>query len=234
MCVCVCAMLPILGYFIAQETKVALKHVLPIDRSRWLAVFVHQNSAAHFTEEQNVVIRLPASSGGLSLFRGEAVAMHLSPEQRSELEPSPETIALLSDPESLPPTVRGELRNVCDALVWRVKTKFVTPGSPMASYGHQHELPRKVRLERDDPRTNPRYFHPWEVAVMLGFPPSAKIMMPLAEGWKHIGNSIAPVHAAFVTLVTLCVFGAKLSADHVHFGLRCQVQWRVLEVAGGV
>eukprot|EP00438_Fugacium_kawagutii_P034913 Skav206374 [mRNA] locus=scaffold834:207054:211719:+ [translate_table: standard] len=206
------------GYLHVWTRVVDLQSCTPVKRPRWLSVWR----------------RCDVAFDSQVAYRG-FVDLNMTPDMFHAVLPadlcpdwvylSPEVMALLSNPDFLPPSKRHKANK--DPLTTRVYKPSQQLPVFMASYGSQHEFDGKRMQEFGcyahvlDQEGQTRFWTPFEVCVLhfaihaVFIPKSAKV------AYRHLGNQIAIPHAMIAICHALKSLGwMDIDVEAVHNTLK--------------
>ena len=198
----------------AQECGFALVHqgtaeclaVAPVNRNRWLAIFVRRDveiDPHRVQQAAKLAICRPCMPLYKATLASEDVICKYLPKHAAAFLPESDAVHKLSDPRMLPSWAKKAIAvGKADSAV---RARAIGPDqhmpSIMASYGGQHRLPPSLLCEKglhtplwfDQSLDFCRYFSPTELAACL-----AQLVLPCDhdEAWKILGNCITIPHAA--------------------------------------
>lgn len=209
-----------LGFNLVLSTNENCTGVLPLNRCRWLGCLVSHVACIMHVQVDHIraarALSLPNDPflGGL---RGcQSIATGLSHDELEELQLTPETIQILSDPQLLPEWwAPGKKLDTPDAVF---RSRITAPHAHMqglvASYGKQHEFRHGYLAEKGLCTTvfqgdqGPRYFSPWEQASALGLPATIRIPQDIKVAWHIMGNALSIAHGLLQLSRTHVLLGA--------------------------
>lgn len=184
-----------IGYRLVWQRTLNLIDQCSSARNRWLAlaVRIHADMPVHMC--QSWPIAAPEAKHSIDL------ALH--PDQKRALMPSPEALAIASDPRK---HRQGRQQGWSTAQVLEARTISKDGIFPtiMAMYGSQHLLNSQLLstngflgffLKDDTMPALCRYLHPAECALIHGSLSRCFHDGNLATAWRHQGNAIAIAHA---------------------------------------
>ena len=126
------------------------------------------------------------------VFEPQLPCLHLTPPtQRSQVTVEPDEVLLLNDPDLLPSWQRNNRLARKDAVALRTCSRVSVFAVINAVYRRALEFPRDYLQQTT-------WLSKWEARRALVFP--ADTILPSQEqtGLHTIGNSISPLHAAFM------------------------------------
>lgn len=183
------------GYALHHAQTLDAADLLPITRSRWIAIAVRVNDDA--------VVPSPFQTWTLNKAHTPRTWNAMLPDAMltESLFPSDEVLRLSARHELLPPAKR---RVVSKEHVLRSRCTEGKEKIPalMASYGSQHCFSFSWLEERGllnhfvlHPTRGPRYWHPIELWLLHGVQNKQMLMLPFEKAFKHLGNQICVPHA---------------------------------------
>ena len=195
-------------YQLAVCGVVSLDHALPIQRNRWLAVFLCKSldkkvDSANRMCAQNLTLPFFKDMGGME--GRHAILPFIDPEDESLLAPCAEALAAMKDPRFVPGWWKESFHATTTEKIMECRT-LKRKGffqAVMASYGRQHTLDPDL-LEKNglytvvfqhDNASGVRYYHPFEAAAALGWPKQVALPASMLDAWKATGNALSSAHA---------------------------------------
>ena len=183
--------------------------VLPVQRERWLGIFVSSS------------VQISASSGGRAkamsfahpVFRdavnsptiGAADCIHtnMTWSERNDLILDMSMRNKMNDPEMAPQWIRSKLKDVPGSCPFdcRIINKDQQMMAIMASYGSQHEFDESKLKSKGLQTTifaahdGERLFSPWEFLASMGYPKEIQVSCDPKLAWRMAGNGITVAHA---------------------------------------
>ena len=118
----------------------------------------------------------------------------------------PVALEMMLDPTYAPPSVKARFGS--DVMKSALRDlRFIngdeTVPTFMHQYSRQHQLGKDLLRRKGlmsfgiDSIQGARYFHPCEIARLLGFPVGMILPFAIEQAYRQLGNSISPVHAIF-------------------------------------
>eukprot|EP00438_Fugacium_kawagutii_P013663 Skav213136 [mRNA] locus=scaffold107:376351:402111:+ [translate_table: standard] len=183
------------------------QRALPVQRDRWLATFIHVSLSVEpsiIKQAMSFTFASKECNAGLpgpTLKSADVIIHDMDPNLRRLLTPDADAIALLTDPEYLPPAWKSTQRAGEEVLRTRAIKADEQISGIMARYGSQHKLPLNHLKDKGlftvlyMDCNGYRYFSPWEVVASLGFPECVILDEDLTIAQQQAGNAISIAHA---------------------------------------
>lgn len=225
------------GFHMALHGVHHTHQVLPLQRARWLATFVHSRIQLRpnlVQLAQSISFRDRAFADvcrSPSMSDADAIHCNISDEERLMLQIPDDARVMLSDFSLAPEWIQtaATSRDPDHVLQARVIAEDSPIAGIMARYGGQHKLP--INLLKDKGLLTPlfhdshgiRYFSPWEFLSALGYDETVVISTNLSEAWQLSGNGISVAHGWILLHKTHTLLGG-LSPFHPQGTVHQQVQ----------
>lgn len=215
------------GFQLALHGVFQIHKVMPVQRSRWLATFVHSRiqlqpnrmqlaqSISYNDRAFTEVCRSPSMSDA------DVMHVNMSNDERMRLNIPDDAMTMLGDYNLAPAWIQTEAssREPQHVLQARVIPSDSPVAGIMARYGGQHLLP--LDLLRSKGLLTPltvdacgvRYFSPWEFLSALGYDDRVVISSSLPHAWQMSGNGISVAHGWLLLHKTHTLLGG-LSPFH--------------------
>ena len=220
------------GFQMAWNRVSDLRVVAPVNRSRWLAVFVPKGKYVR----GNPGDLIPMPSTNLSSF---GVFVSLPPVHEWELTLGPDLIEIYSDQRFVNRSSAKRkfttLANDNAVLTTRIRDRSSSLSTIMAHYGAQHLLPTRMLIERGlfaelcSGQFGVRFFSPVELAILHGLIDTFAFPLHGQLGHKAIGNAIATPHAALALASARYLADENATLDPREFALLCLRRRRTAE-----
>ena len=208
---------------------ISTEHTLPIQRNRWLAVFMCKTLDSKIDQANRMLVqnlKLPFFQNMGGMEGRHAILPFIEPEDESLLAPCAEALAAMKNPRFAPSWWKDSFHATTSEKIMECRTLrrngFLQ--AVMASYGRQHTI-EPALLERNglytvvfqhDNASGFRYYHPAEAAAALGWPKNVVLPASMLDAWKATGNALSSAHAMFAIVQM-----HKLLGDHSPY---CNVQ----------
>ena len=183
--------------------------VLPVQRERWLGIFVSSCVQVNSTN----CSRAKAMSLAHPIFRevvnsptissADCVHTNMTWSERNDLIIDVSMRNKMSDPEMAPHWIRNKLKEAPrgNPFDFRIINKDQQLSAIMASYGSQHEFDESKLKSKGLQTTifaacdGERLFSPWEFLTALGYPKETQVSCDPKLAWRMAGNGISVAHA---------------------------------------
>ena len=199
--------------------------IIPCQRRRWMAVFAHHSIDVPFESLRFVSsMQWPSVVDGhtrvtYNLKEADAIHVHMTDQERKELEPTPKMVEMMNDIRFAPPFLRGDLKMRTELWQYRVVPPNSIFKAIMSAYGSQHEIDEEllarsglhafvVAFDPADPN-HIRLASPWEFIAAMGFPPQVVLPALVKTAWKMTGNALSPAQATMCILRRHRLFGPR-------------------------
>eukprot|EP00438_Fugacium_kawagutii_P028891 Skav225395 [mRNA] locus=scaffold2656:258373:262746:+ [translate_table: standard] len=207
------SLLQVLGWWMPVAAEDKLLPLLPISRSRWLAVILPSTRACDRTKidiAKNVSIpnEVPGIGKQTSIGFADTVQTEIHEWELKQSLPPDEAIQLMSMFNLLPQKAQKQIGQGGvswppeDVLALRVKSTRQFLPNAMAMMGSQHTLPIEHLREKGlhayliGGGCHRRFPLPFEVSSALGFSQDLVLPTDYHDAWMITGNALAVPHAA--------------------------------------
>ena len=183
--------------------------ILPVQRERWLGVFV--SSSVRISSVSSG--KAKAMSFAHPIFRdvvntpsiGDADCIHtnMTWSERNDLILDMSMRNKMSDPDMAPHWIKNMMKEHPDKKPFecRIINKDQQMNAIMASYGSQHEFDESKLKSKGLQTTlfaahdGERLFSPWEFLAAMGYPKETQVSCDPKLAWRMAGNGITVAHA---------------------------------------
>ena len=196
--------------------------VLPVQRERWLGIFVSssvQISAANGGRAKAMsfahpVFRETVNSPTISV--ADCIHTNMTWSERNDLILDMSMRNKMSDPEMAPQWIRNKMKDVPGLCPFdcRIINKDQQITAIMASYGSQHEFDESKLRSKGLQTTifaahdGERLFSPWEFLASMGYPKEVQVSCDPKLAWRMAGNGITVAHAWLALLKMHILLGS--------------------------
>lgn len=199
------------------------KHVLPVNRERWLGTFVHSDivvdtirvQMANDVSFSNHSFKAVATSPSIDIV--DVSHVHMTCMERQELAVPQQALVAMGTSAYAPQWLKDKTQSndpqmLIQGRVVELDQQF---RGFMAMYGSQHllddDLLRKKGLHtvimQDE--QGYRYFSPWEMLSAMGYTPDTILPDDITKAWRMCGNGIACAHVWLAIYKTHVMLGTE-------------------------
>lgn len=217
----------------------------PVKRERWLGTFIEASIPLSSDALATANALTLGKSGDEAISRVPSIGaagirhVNISDDERRTLVVPDHVLCMLRDIAYAPKWMGTGLQGGQDVLLKRILHEGDQFVAIMASYGHQHEIPQALLMDKglhtilmsDD--AGPRYASPWEFVASLGYPDSVMLPANVDLAWKMAGNGISQGHAWLQLFRTHVAMGdvSFMSPSESSKQMTCAIQQDAIRLA---
>eukprot|EP00438_Fugacium_kawagutii_P007540 Skav228223 [mRNA] locus=scaffold43:266609:271135:+ [translate_table: standard] len=209
------------GLYLALSGVFNCKHVVPLNRDRWIGTFVHMSvrldagrvQMANSISFTNRSFSNVSSSPSIDVV--DVSHVNMSKEERKDLIVQPHALQAMGKVEYAPTWLKEKVQsNKPEELIQgRIIALDGQYKGFMAMYGSQHLLDPALLASKGlhtvimQDEQGFRYISPWEMLASMGYTPNTVLADDMVKSWRMAGNGIASAHVWLAVYKTHIMLG---------------------------
>ena len=196
------------GYQVAVANVFPINNALPLNRTRWLGIFVTRIQDKRIPNHLRLLVQnmqFPKCDLENGMKGRHACIPSAAREHHLLLKPTQQELNFMVDPHYLPPWWRHGYDISTPEKILGLRTLKLSDNlqAVTASYTKQHDLDDALLRKNGlctvfiqcDNQPFVRYYHPAEAAACLGWPNWVVLPAAFDHAWKIVGNGLSTAHA---------------------------------------
>eukprot|EP00438_Fugacium_kawagutii_P015037 Skav225170 [mRNA] locus=scaffold1095:119822:124345:+ [translate_table: standard] len=212
-----------MGLYLALSGVFNCKHILPLNRDRWIGTFVHTSvrldagrvQMANSISFSNRSFSSVSSSPTIDIV--DVSHVNMSSDERHDLKVQPHALHAMGNVEFAPQWLKEKVKTCTpeDLIQGRVLNVDAQYKGFMAMYGSQHKLDPKLLASKGlhtvimQDEQGYRYISPWEMLSAMGYTPCTVLSEDMVKSWRMAGNGIASAHVWLAIYKTHIMLGSE-------------------------